>query len=66
MNRNCTLPVFLKYSETFIIYMNSSGLVIPIEAVFSNLCVHMDPYWFTELMGKGLNIVLANQVKLFM
>ena len=36
--------------------MNSSGSVIPIEAVFSNLRVHMDPFWYTELIGKGLNI----------
>ena len=26
------------------------------EAVFSNLRVHMDPFWYTELIGKGLNI----------
>ena len=36
--------------------MNSSGSVIPMEAVFSNLLVHMDPFWYTELIGKGLNI----------
>ena len=26
------------------------------EAIYSNLRVHMDLYWFTELIGKGLNI----------
>ena len=29
---------------------------MPEEAIFSNLRVHMDPYWFTELIGKGLHI----------
>ena len=56
LNRDCTLPEFIKFSQTFVIYMNSSGSVIPMEAVFSNLRVHMDPFWYTELIGKGLNI----------
>ena len=56
MIKDCTLPEFNKFTETFVIYKNISGLVIPIEAVFSNLCVHMDLYWFTELIGKGLNM----------
>ena len=30
--------------------------VLPMEAVFSNLRVHMDSFWNTELIGKGLNI----------
>ena len=54
--RDCTLPEFLKFGETFVIYMNSSGTAIPSEAVFSHLRVHMDPFWYTELIHKGLNI----------
>ena len=56
LTKDCTLPEFIKFTETFVTYMNSSGSVIPIEAVFSNLRVHIAPYWFTELIGKGLNI----------
>ena len=29
---------------------------MPAEAIYSNLRVHMDPYWFTELIGAGLKI----------
>ena len=54
--RDCTLPEFLKFGETFVIYMNSSGTAIPAEAVFSHLRVHMDPFWYTELIHRGLNI----------
>ena len=42
--RDCTLPEFLKFGETFVIYMNSAGTAIPGDAVFSHLRVHMDPF----------------------
>ena len=54
--KDCTLLEYNKFTETFITYINSSGSVVPEEAIFSNLRVHMDPYWFTELKGKGLHI----------
>ena len=54
--RDCTLPEFLTFGRTFVIYMNSSGTAIPSEAVFSHLRVHMDPFWYTELIHKGLDI----------
>ena len=54
--KDCTLPEYNKFTETFITYINSSGSVVPEEAIFSNLRVHMDLYWFTELIGKGLHI----------
>ena len=54
--KDCTLPEYNKFTETFITYINSSGSAVPEEAIFSNLRVHMDPYWFTELIGKGLHI----------
>ena len=54
--RDCTLPEFNKFTETFITYINSSGSAVPAEAIYSNLRVHMDPYWFTELIGAGLKI----------
>ena len=36
--------------------MNSAGTAIPNDAVFSHLRVHMDPFWYTELIHKGLDI----------
>ena len=54
--KDCTLPEYNKFTETFITYINSSGSAVPEEAIFSNLHAHMDPYWFTELKGKGLHI----------
>ena len=54
--KDCTLPEFNKFTETFITYINSSGSAVPAEAIYSNLRVHMDPYWFTELIGAGLKI----------
>ena len=46
--KDCTLPEFNKFSETFVTYMRSSGSNVPAEAIYSNLRVHMDNYWFTE------------------
>ena len=53
--KDCTLPEFNKFTETFIAYMNSSGSTVPAEAIYSNLRVHMDDYWFKELIGVGLS-----------
>ena len=36
--------------------MGSAGTAIPGDAVFSHSRVHMDPYWYTELKQRGLNI----------
>ena len=47
--RDCTLPEFLKFGDTFVIYMGSAGTAIPGDAVFSHSRFHMDPYWYTEL-----------------
>ena len=52
--QDCTLPEFNQFSETFVTYMRSSGSNVPAEAIYSNLRVHMDNYWFTELIGVGL------------
>ena len=54
--RDCTLPEFITFGKTFVIYMNSAGTAIPNYAVFSHLRVHMDPWWYTELIHKGLDI----------
>ena len=54
--RDCTLPEFITFTKTFIIYMNSAGTAIPRDAVFSHLRVYMDPWWYTELGHKGLDI----------
>jgi len=54
--RDCTLPEFLKFGDTFVIYMNSAGTAIPGDAVFSHSRVHIDPYLYTELKQRGLNI----------
>ena len=35
--KDCTLPEFNKFTETFITYMNSSGSNAPAEAIYSNL-----------------------------
>ena len=56
MARDCTLPEFLKFRDTFVIYMNSAGTAIPGDAVFSHSRVHMDPYRYTDLKQRGLNI----------
>ena len=54
--RDCTLPEFITFGKTFIIYMNSAGTAVPSDAVFSHLRVHMDPWWYVELKHKGLDI----------
>ena len=54
--RDCTLPEFITFGKTFVIYMNSAGTAIPNDAVFSHLRVHKDPFWYTELIHKGLDI----------
>ena len=41
--RDCTLPEFITFGKTFIIYMNSAGTAIPNDAIFSHLRVYMDP-----------------------
>ena len=40
--KDCTLPEFNKFSETFVTYMRSSGSNVPAEAIYSNLLVHME------------------------
>ena len=35
--------------------MKSAQTIIPREAVFSHLRVHMDPWWYIELKQKGLD-----------
>ena len=54
--RDCSLPEFITFTKTFMIYMNSAGTSIPKEAVYSHLRVYMDPWWFTDLGHKGLDI----------
>ena len=54
--RDCTLPEFITFTKTFIICMNSAGTPIPKEAVYSILRVYMDPWWYTDLGHKGLDI----------
>ena len=51
--KDCTLTEFNKFTETFVTYMKSSGSNVPAEAIYSNLHVNMDSYWFTELKDKG-------------
>ena len=47
--KDCTLTEFNKFTETFVTYLKSSGSNVPAEAIYSNLHVNMDSYWFTEL-----------------
>ena len=51
--KDCTLTEFNKFTETFLTYMRSSGSTVPAEALWGQLNVNMDSYWFTELKDKG-------------
>ena len=51
--KDCTLTEFNKFTETFLTYMGSSGSTVPAEALWGQLKVNMDSYWFTELKDKG-------------
>ena len=53
--KDCTLPEYNTFEKTFIIYMKSAQTIIPREAVFSHLRVHVDPWWYIELKEKGLD-----------
>ena len=53
--KDCTLTEFNKFTETFLTYMRSSGSTVPAVALWRQLNVNMDSYWFTELKEKGFS-----------
>ena len=53
--KDCTLTEFNKFTDTFTNYIKSSGTQIPAEALWGQVSVNMDSYWFTELQDKGFS-----------
>ena len=51
--KDCTLLEYNTFEKTFISYMQSSQTIIPKEAVYTNIRVHVDPWWYIELKEKG-------------
>ena len=52
--RDCTLRVVEHFNEKFANYMRSgpNQIILP-RALYSQVCVNIDPYWLTEIRERG-------------
>ena len=53
--KDCTLTELNKFIDSFTNYIKSSSTVIPTEALWGQVSVNMDAYWFTELKDQGFS-----------
>ena len=53
--KDCTLTELNKFIDSFTNYIKSSSTIIPAEALWGQVSVNMDAYWFTELKEQGFS-----------
>ena len=53
--KDCTLTELNKFIDSFTNYIKSSSTVIPTEALWGQVSVNMDTYWFTEIQDQGFS-----------
>ena len=53
--KDCTLKELNKFIDSFTNYIRSSATIIPAEALWGQVSVNMDAYWFTEIQDQGFS-----------
>ena len=53
--KDCTLTELNKFIDSFTNYIKSSSTVILTEALWGQVSVNMDLYWFTEIQDQGFS-----------
>ena len=53
--KDCTLTELNKFIDSFTSYIKSISKIIPAEALWGQVLVNMDVYWFTELKDQGFS-----------